>query len=146
MVASRHRIITRSTLALVLGVMEILVIIVVLAIVCIIIFINIGQRSTSKNRRNKPLPESYERIPGPNKASDVFLRGHRSNTKDVFWPINTRGKTTKSSEDVFTPVQAQLFGRGKAKLNLDAPCYLTGQPMSLCKCEECINLRSKYDN
>lgn len=55
--------------------------------------------------------------------------------------VPAQGSTKTANARV---VAAITFRSSRTKLDLDAPCHLTGEPISSCRCEECKSRRQKH--
>ena len=140
--------------------MEILALIVIIVIICIFIFLSIGQSSASRPDTPTPTLGPTTRAAELSKAPDGFFRPRSSNVADVFLPIDKNRPTIRPPRDMFRPAptfsnqrtgfdhnlgsQNAEFTRKKITIDDDAPCYLTGQAIYSCQCEECKKWRAKH--
>lgn len=69
-----------------------------------------------------------------------MVTGQPSDT-DITVPTNKNTPLVKPLEYLFNPISPRLSRCQATKFNLDAPCYLTGQPMSSCQCGQCKEWR-----
>lgn len=140
--------------------MEILALIVIIVIICIFILSSIGQSSAATADSPIPVLRPTTRTADLNKAPDGFFRPRSSNVADVFLPIDKSRPAIRPPRDMFRPAptfsnqrtgvdhnlgyQNAEFTIKNITIDADAPCYLTGQPIYSCQCEECKKWRAKH--
>lgn len=123
--------------------MEILAVIVIL-ILCILLFVSLGSRSSTYTQKNR---QTFETTNKTAEIGRLPVRGFTPRRSDNgnFSLTDVEGSfVPKAPINMFKPREAMVFSSRGTKMDLDAPCYLTGQPISSCRCEECKSWRQKH--
>jgi len=123
--------------------MEILGVIVILILV-ILLLVGLSSRSSARAPENRQMFGATNKTAEIARLPDRLFAPRRADSDHFLNPGTAEGFIPKAPVSVFKPKTEMVFSSRGTKMDLDAPCYLTGQPMSSCTCEECKTWRLKY--